>query len=109
MALIGHSCFVGQSQANTFLNWFSRRSDQISTRSITPCDREYVTSHAELYVLLVLVTRPTGSSAATDMQMPPIIQLEKAAKKLVWAAKKKGTLKFVHKYQSHDNNHGASR
>lgn len=31
------------------------------------------------------------------MQIPPIIELEKAAKKLVWAAKKNGTLKFVHK------------
>ena len=32
-----------------------------------------------------------------DMQIPPIIELEQAAKKLVWAAKKDGTLKFVHK------------
>jgi hypothetical protein len=29
------------------------------------------------------------------MQIPPIIELEEAAKKLVWAAKKSGTLKFV--------------
>jgi hypothetical protein len=51
---------IGQSQANAFLNWFSsaqqdlytfkveafeafeRRNDQISTRFITSCDREYV-------------------------------------------------------------------
>ena len=31
------------------------------------------------------------------MQIPPTIELEEAAKKLVWAAKKKGTLKFVTK------------
>jgi hypothetical protein len=37
------------------------------------------------------------------MQIPPIIELEEAAKKLVWAAKKNGTLKFVHKISSHDN------
>jgi hypothetical protein len=29
------------------------------------------------------------------MQIPPITELEEAAKKLVWAAKEKGTLKFV--------------
>ena len=29
------------------------------------------------------------------MQIPPIIELEEAAKKLVRAAKKNGTLKFV--------------
>jgi hypothetical protein len=33
------------------------------------------------------------------MQIPPIIELEEAAKKLVWAAKKNGTLKFVPKYK----------
>jgi len=29
------------------------------------------------------------------MQIPPVIELEEAAKKLVWTAAKKGILKFV--------------
>ena len=37
------------------------------------------------------------------MQIPPITKLEEAARKLVWAAKKNGTLKFVHKRSSHNN------
>jgi hypothetical protein len=38
------------------------------------------------------------------MQIPSIIELEEAAKKLIWAAKKNGTLKFVHKISKvHDN------
>ena len=37
------------------------------------------------------------------MQIPPITELEEAAKKLVWAAKKNGTLKFVYKISSQDN------
>lgn len=39
-----------------------------------------------------------------DMQIPPIIELQEAAKELVWAAKRNGTLKFVQQnIQSHDN------
>ena len=37
------------------------------------------------------------SGASANMQIPPIMELEEAAKKLVWAAKKNGTLKFVPK------------
>ena len=44
--------------------------------------------------------RPRRSCAAADMQIPPIFELEEAAKKLVWAAKKNGTLKFVHSMHS---------
>ena len=47
--------------------------------------------------------RPGRSCSSADMQIPPITELEEAAKKLVWAAKKDGTLKFVHKISNHDN------
>jgi hypothetical protein len=64
-----------------------------------------VTSHASTDTVTRVQPgiRPGRSCASADMQIPPIVELEEAAKKLVWAAKKDATLKFVHKISSHDS------
>jgi hypothetical protein len=53
--------------------------------------------HVIIFICYTLVTLQEAADSA-EMQIPPVTELEEAAKKLVWAAKKKGTLKFVQQH-----------